>query len=376
MIDLEELDLYVEKGLISRAKHPTAELFIYNYTNKTQYERVWDNITKQCRGLILDAKGNIVARPFPKFFNLEEHSPSDIVFSKPFKVYEKLDGSLGILFKNPDTRDWEIATKGSFVSDQANMANKIYKENYAKVFTPLEGTTPLFEIIYPDNKVVVDYGEISDLILLGVIDNKTGKDIPEAFWPGPRVKHFVIGADIPEPTGVLDYLKIPNDGSNEGVVLVFDWPQDGPKTRVKLKLQEYVRLHTLIFGVSSKLIWEILKAGDSIDAYLGRLPDEIYSWTQEVVADLSMTYRWQEARIQDSYEMAILKYAPIQLTYSEAIEYTRKNRKGFAELIAKHQYKNFLFLLLDGKSITEKVWDLVKPKYFTPFKQTDESNDQ
>ena len=41
-----------------------------------------------CRGLVTDNEGNIVARPFRKFFNMEEgkHTSTD-----NFKVYEKIN---------------------------------------------------------------------------------------------------------------------------------------------------------------------------------------------------------------------------------------------------------------------------------------------
>ena len=60
----------LEQGYVVFKKHPEADLFIYNYSAKTQYERIWNEITLACRGLILDAEGNFVARPFAKFFNL------------------------------------------------------------------------------------------------------------------------------------------------------------------------------------------------------------------------------------------------------------------------------------------------------------------
>ncbi len=89
---------------------------IYNYSRTCQYENKWDEITKSCRGLILDQDGNVVAKGFDKFFNIEEHNLENIP-NEPFEVFEKLDGSLGILFWYQGK--WILATKGSFVSEQA-----------------------------------------------------------------------------------------------------------------------------------------------------------------------------------------------------------------------------------------------------------------
>ena len=64
---------YVEQKFISEQKHPNLDLWIYNYTKRCQYEKKWDEVTTMCRGLILNKEGNIIARPFKKFFNIGEH---------------------------------------------------------------------------------------------------------------------------------------------------------------------------------------------------------------------------------------------------------------------------------------------------------------
>lgn len=65
---LDRIRKLVAGRYISVAKHPQLDLFIYNYTAKSQYERYWTEETMMCRGLILDSQGQIIARPFPKFF--------------------------------------------------------------------------------------------------------------------------------------------------------------------------------------------------------------------------------------------------------------------------------------------------------------------
>ena len=50
-------------------KHPEADLFIYNYTRNAEYNKVWNEVTLQTRGLILDSEMNIVALPLRKIFN-------------------------------------------------------------------------------------------------------------------------------------------------------------------------------------------------------------------------------------------------------------------------------------------------------------------
>jgi RNA ligase len=103
-------------GLVTIRKHPLADLFIINYTAKVQYERLWTEELKQCRGLIVNSSGMIIQRSFPKFFNMEELDDSEIP-KESYLMHEKMDGSLGILYWLNDLP--HIASRGSFESDQA-----------------------------------------------------------------------------------------------------------------------------------------------------------------------------------------------------------------------------------------------------------------
>nr|DAI89523.1 MAG TPA: RNA ligase [Caudoviricetes sp.] len=59
----ELLEDYEKRGLVYSQQHPTLDLKIYNYTDKVQYESLWDDITMLSRALVIDGKGDIVARP-------------------------------------------------------------------------------------------------------------------------------------------------------------------------------------------------------------------------------------------------------------------------------------------------------------------------
>jgi RNA ligase len=70
-LHLEILNKYISEGLVVKNDHPTLPISIYNYSRTCQYENKWDEITKRCRGLILDQEGNVIAKGFNKFFNME-----------------------------------------------------------------------------------------------------------------------------------------------------------------------------------------------------------------------------------------------------------------------------------------------------------------
>ena len=59
-LDLNILNNYLSEGLVVKNDHPTLPISIWNYSRTCQYENKWDEITKQCRGLILDNEGNVV----------------------------------------------------------------------------------------------------------------------------------------------------------------------------------------------------------------------------------------------------------------------------------------------------------------------------
>lgn len=91
-VDWNLLNVYIENNLIVSNKHPEYDIWILNYSPKVQSKKFWDEYTLSCRGLVIDAEGKILARPFQKFKNFEEHDPSEIDMSQPYEIFEKMDG--------------------------------------------------------------------------------------------------------------------------------------------------------------------------------------------------------------------------------------------------------------------------------------------
>lgn len=341
-MNIELLNKRVEERLVSVQKHPEAELFIYNYSPTVQYDKLWDEVTKQTRGLILDEKQNVVAKPFGKFFNLEEHSQEDIP-NLPFDVFEKLDGSLGILYWLNNLPF--IATRGSFESDQAKHATKVLYNKYSMLFPVLDNSkTYLFEIIYPENRIVVNYGDFDDLVLLTVIDNKTGNESIEDIG-FPIVKRY-------DGINSLSQLKLLEENNKEGFVIRF---KNG--FRVKMKFAEYVRLHRIITGISNIAIWEYLRDGKSFDELLEKVPDEFYNWLTKTKEDI---IEWYKKIHNNAYQ--------IYPTIYDA------DKKTFAlRVLDKHKdISAILFNIWSGKKIEPIIWKMVRPKYSKPFKNDDQ----
>ena len=248
------LDEAIAAKLVLERVH--GPLRILNYTRSAAYSRAWNEATLNCRGLILDNDNNVIARPFPKFFSPGEPDAPAVPKNQPMEVTDKLDGVLGIVYRHPDG-DTRISTRGSLTSLQAVSATKIWGEKYASVKIP-DSVTALFEIIDPAHRIIVDYAQMRDLVLLAVIDNATGADLPAGTldWPGPRapIRSFESFASLLDHVAAM---RAPdhNGVTQEGYVVRFA-AEAGPDVRLKLKSSGYVMAHRAVFGLTARRVWE------------------------------------------------------------------------------------------------------------------------
>lgn len=326
-LNVEAIQREIEAGYINSQQHPTAPLRILNYSQRAQFEWRWNAETMQCRGLIVDHRWNIVSRPFQKFFSVEQLNGAVPV--GPFEAYEKMDGSLGILYF-VDGKP-QIASRGSFISDQALRASSMLATKYPDA-TLRRDCTYLFEIIYPENRIVVDYGDLEELVLLAVIETKTGHEMPlsQCDVGFPVVKRY-------DGIGQFDELMATQDGTREGFVVRFESGQ-----RVKIKFDEYKRLHKLLTGVSPRAIWDVLRSGGDMARVVDRVPDEFFQWVRETEGCLRASFSTIEAT------------ARAQMT-------TGGSRKEIAARFNQCQYPSVMFAMLDGKDYSEQIWRMVRP---------------
>jgi RNA ligase len=247
------------------------DLRLYTYSRECVYTRAWTSITELARGLILDAANdNVIATPFPKFFNLGERA-TPLPANTSFESFEKLDGSLIIIWHYQDR--WRASTKGSFQSAQAQWAQN-YLDSFVGELLPLEpGTTYLAEYVGPGNRIVVHYPN-SKLVLLGAYNERGAELAIDNLWPTPLSDVAIWGtakrqayssiADLIATAGTLP-------ATAEGFVVRF-----GNGLRVKIKGDEYCRLHRLVSRVTPLAIWESMVAGDDMDAMRRELPEEFW----------------------------------------------------------------------------------------------------
>lgn len=363
----------IDEGYINKIKHPTEELYLYNYSQKAQFEGMNSPLWKDhpelewCRGLILNDKNEIIARPFRKFWNYEQYDNNGLPPYKSFQIFDKLDGSLGIVY--PTSKGIAVATRGSFQSEQALWATEFLNNNHKdfceKLFWEYQTKgkfldTWLFEIIYPENRIVVHYNDFKGLIFLTAINNSMGNDW-DFFFARSRAKEF--GFEVVEKfDGIEDFTKIRDlikRDNAEGFVILFN-----TGLRVKMKYEEYCRLHRIITGVSSKKIWEMLRAGDSFAEILELVPDEFHEWVNKVKNELEEKFNSIDTIVQLTCQ-TLSKIEDIQ----EDID-AKEVRKRQASVILR-DYKplsSAIFSELDGKNSKDIIWKMIEPKYEQPFK--------
>ncbi|WP_216588381.1 RNA ligase [Streptomyces brasiliscabiei] len=388
----EELAAALEAGHVTRKSHPELPLSIYTYTRTCQYERVWNRVTTRCRGLVADdATGEIVALPLPKFFNVGEHEAGQpyapALPDEPFEVYDKVDGSLAVVFHYAGR--WRVASKGSFISVQATWAQRLLDGKDTSGLVP--GVTYLAEILYPENRIVVDYGDRRDVVLLAAFA-KDGTEIAlaeaAAGWQGiGSVVTVRPAVPLAELLAMTEGNRLPGGSAAtgtdaEGFVLRF-----ASGVRAKAKFAEYVRLHRVLTGVTERDIWrghgvqrfaglpakQIAQAlncsaedvaasgGRPLDALLEQVPDEFDAWVRGVVAGIEKQVADRERAIDEAFR---------------SLAHLTGDRGAFARAVRElpdAAVRPAMFQRLDGRPTELVTYRSTRPEASDPFKNDEEN---
>lgn len=351
LINPDLLHEHLINGFVSQRKHPELPLYIYNYTHRAQHEPKWgDGTIDWCRGLIADSTNEIIALPFKKFHNINttgipETFKDNLPNETPI-VTEKMDGSLGIYWEYDGKRG--VATRGSFTSDQAIWATNWLNNTGLDMKTRFEPTTtPLFEIIYPENRIVVDY-DFQGLSLIGLTDKTTAKELPWIEVEKRGIEPFVLPSQF-QGYDLEDLATFPFKNF-EGFVLTYS---NGLK--IKIKLEEYMRLHKLITGMNPRHVWECLK-NDTM------LPKDGTPQFQEWVSTWSKRIMTNYRELADEARKSYLNRPPY--------DNERDSRKTFAWYVQgqpRHLH-SILFNMYDGKDPSDIIWKMIEPKGNETFK--------
>jgi RNA ligase len=344
IIDLERMDALVKQKLVRQVINNQG-LALYNYTPQCVYEKKWDAYTRMARGLVVSPKGTIVNRPFEKFFNLEEHG-NEPVPDGHIEVYEKVDGSF---ISASCSHEWGlvVASRGSFTSDQARHARElIVRSGFHEFMLATPHHTFCFEVIYPANRIVVNYGDADELVLLGV-NTAFGQSVPY-----DTLLQWNLPFRLAQQVGTISHigeaykLKSHIQTNEEGYVLY--WPRNG--FRLKLKGDEYLRLHRIVTNTNNKTVWEMCKQDMSFEQHILNVPDEFMWWVKKTRQKFYSDYATIEEKHLKLFDTIKARPRP---QFAEGVEDAVRNDPSVLPAL--------LFRMKDNRSYNELIWNALKP---------------
>ncbi len=308
-------------------------LIQFNYTDQAELNNRWNYFEQVSRGLIIDANsGEPIARPFDKFFNWEQGGRTTEASINA--VTEKLDGSLGVHYR--EGAQHKIATRSSFDSPQAQWASEQLQRKHNLSDLP-EHLTLMFEVIYPGNRVVVDYGARESLALIGARDRYSGEhlklrariELAERYgFDLPKVYAF-------DEVAVLLTGRSTLESNQEGWVAEFE---DG--SLFKFKGEAYLALHRSRGYLSFKRILSAIAEG-RLDHYRAEVPDEFLPEVQALVDEIQQKTAQIQAQAEEAFGSA-----------------PDGDRREFAQWARREhpQLSKYLFALLDGRPLQPLIY--------------------
>ncbi len=254
------------------------EYLLFKY-NECIFNVGWHKYAIEARGKILNRNTmKIVSYPFDKFFNLGEATTSEnfvvaeLAKAKSISVTDKKDGST-IIVSN-DNGNLLVTTNGSFENDQTKWANQIFKEKYSEFINNVpEGYTFIFELIHPENRIVLDYGDERDVYMLAIRNLETFKlmdyaDVVKfATTYGFKVTESETFTNLKT---LCDKAKELTNANKEGWVIRIE----DNDFMFKLKLEEYFILHKAQSSISLKNVYT-LHITNALQPFLQQTNDKI-----------------------------------------------------------------------------------------------------
>src|SRR3984957_6141340 len=292
-------------------------------------------IRRECRGIKFSKDGKILARPYHKFFNLEEkeETKSDkINWNTPHKILEKLDGSMVHPALINGQLVWMTRAGETEISKAAgNWANENFGDRLELIIDLLEKNfTPIFEWCSPTNQIVLRYST-DRLIFTAIRHNLTG--IYEEVYSHDI---FIISKELNpiSPTILKSFISDVRGLKNqEGYVIRFN---NG--FMIKLKADEYVLRH--------KIFSDFLFEKNVLEIVLKNLVDDVLLVLSDEMAEKFHQY----SNAVNSY--ILYTATNLKEKVNSAFDLYNKDRKQFALNFVPSLnplLKSIAFNILDGK---------------------------
>lgn len=337
-----------------------------------------DPLAQQCRGLILatsdcrslnpeativdgkmkfdhicPGKTNILAYPMNRFFNHGQGAAANIDWNDPnISILEKLDGTLIIVYFDPISYKWCVATRSVPEADiLLDSGFYTFRTLFEKAVTSLGMTfdefvynlgincTYCFELTSPFNRIVVDYKD-TNITLIAARNSITLNELNlnTIKTPAKTVQSY----KFTSISDLLNWVSTQNPLEHEGVVVL-----DSNFNRIKVKNAAYVAFNRArdILGTSERNCLELVLAGKEDDV-IPALPPEIVDRIVNIKAGV--------IKMIDRYDTAYF------MIKSAADMINSDDKKTFAKLVMKMSESKLelwsapMFNMFDKKSSNMK----------------------
>lgn len=336
-----------------------------------------DPLAQECRGLILaledgdaiagiataDGRINrdnvcpggttILAYPMRRFFNYGQGSAAPINWSDPsLTILEKLDGTLCIVYFDPFTDQWCVATRsvpeadlmmdnGIFtfrslfekaLSETTSISFKSFVTNLSK------SHTYCFELTTPYNRIVVEYKKCG-ITLLAVRDLSSHQEVSPNRCEVANVVPVVQAHGYNNIDELLNWVSSLNPMEHEGVVV-----RDSNFNRIKVKNAAYVAYNKIrdTLATSSRNCVELILA-EKDDDVIPMLPEEIVKNLQHIKLGIQRAFKAYDEAFQEALK--------------EANTTNPGDKKTFAILVTQSKrgmWHGPFFHMYDGRSSSMK----------------------
>ncbi len=355
MVDLTLENFLNREGLNVQRKNG---LILFDYDRIITYSGDWDNTTVWARGLVFEeSTGKLVTFPIKKFWNWQESQFQEIYESKikgndePYIATTKVDGSCG--FVSYHNGDWIVHTRGSFESDQAKWA-KIWLDKNLDKSKMNPNYTYIVEIIYPNNRIVINYNGKEALVLITVNDKESMRELTREKSELIAKELNIEIVDTHEFNSIEEILEKCKTLSSdeEGYCLYYPNLQ----IRCKIKGEAYCKIHKMLANLTPLAFWESINL-DNLEIpveYLAILPEEfrnISDLLKEAIEKLHKDELDKVSRMGQSVEYLIKEN-----------EMTQKETWFFLQDKFPNDY-SFVSDYLKGnhKKLKDKIHRMVRP---------------
>jgi len=347
-LDLEVVEKVAKSHpMFKCSTHPTLplKLFSYRFADPTVFS---DPVARELRGIVFDDRGNLVARPFHKFFNLGEQL-CEVSEDETAVSTLKIDGSLAIAFEYRG--DLVFASKGSFKSFVVEGAYRLADDRIRDLVHEFRGKTVLFEYVDPNHPVVLTYPK-PELRLIGIRDNASGEYIPAT-----EIVEIAESYELPHTTIVHSDTTVGEIAKEvrgwqgeEGVVAYAE------SDLCKIKSQWYLRTHSVASWIVAENMSVVEKRVKKM--YINNEIDDIYPHLPETHREIvDRIIRKANKEIEDFTKT-------VKAVLAKVSEMSRKNAAiRMKELGVDKAVMAVVFRVMSGISVEQAVYESFKKRW-------------